>query len=467
MRRILRAHGRRAPGLVALVGALLLGGTGLGAGLAADASLERSLTVRHDDGAWQTTPRELDARVSIRDLVGSTAWLRDLDASRLAAALSPRDRDRDGPALPVRVPEGELEAWVEEIAGGVERPARDARIEDTAVASVQDLEVREARPGLAVDRRAAVDLLQEALRTGDETVRLPVGEVAPEHATEDLEAVLDELRDAVADALAEPVALVDGGQRWQVTPADLGATAHLGLDDATPPTTRGDGGGATPDVRLEADPAEVEAIIEQVAAEAERPPRDAYLDDSGGRLRIIEERDGVRVERDQAAQRLRRAVREGRGEVELPTERTVPEVTTDDYDRVLHLRQDQRRLELHVDGALARTWPVAVGRPGHETPTGRFTVGAKRHRPTWVNPSPGGWGSDMPRRVGPGPDNPLGVRALNWHRNGRDTMIRFHGTSDRDSIGRASSHGCVRLTNEDVRELYDLVPAGTPIVSAR
>lgn len=465
MRRILRAHGRLGPGLVALLGALLLGGSGLAAGLAADASLERPLTARHDDGAWRTTPRELGARVSVPDLVGSTAWLRDLDARRLAATLSPRDGDPDGPALPVRAPEDELEAWVEQVADAVERPARDARIEDTGVTSAQDLEVRDARPGLAVDRRAAAERLREALRTGSGTVRLPVREVAPEHAPDDLEGVLDDLREAVADALAEPVALVDDGRRWQVTPADLGARAHLGLEDAPPPT--GDGGDAAPRVRLEADPEELEATIDRVAAEAERPPRDALLDDTAGRLRIIEERHGVRVERDEAARRLRRALREGRGEVELPTERTAPEVTADDYDRVLHLRQGQRRLELYVDGELARTWPVAVGRPGHATPTGRFTVGAKRHRPTWVNPSPDGWGSDLPRRVGPGPDNPLGVRALDWHQGGRDTMIRFHGTADRDSIGRASSHGCVRLTNEDVRELYDLVPAGTPIVSVR
>ena len=115
---------------------------------------------------------------------------------------------------------------------------------------------------------------------------------------------------------------------------------------------------------------------------------------------------------------------------------------------------------------MVRTWPVAVGTGGSPTPTGTFTVGAKRFEPTWVNPARDRWGADLPARIGPGPDNPLGLRALNWNRvGGGDTLIRFHGTPNEDSIGEAASNGCVRMFNDDVIELYDLVPSGAMIIS--
>ena len=81
--------------------------------------------------------------------------------------------------------------------------------------------------------------------------------------------------------------------------------------------------------------------------------------------------------------------------------------------------------------------------------------------PTWVNPDPDGWGADMPEVIPPGPDNPLGTRALNWSA----PAIRFHGTSADYSIGYNASHGCVRLHMSDVEQLYELVDVGTPIVS--
>ena len=67
----------------------------------------------------------------------------------------------------------------------------------------------------------------------------------------------------------------------------------------------------------------------------------------------------------------------------------------------------------------------------------------------------------MPPEIPPGPSNPLGLRALNWSA----PAIRFHGTEATYSLGYNASHGCVRLSNGDVIQLYDLVDVGTPIVS--
>jgi lipoprotein-anchoring transpeptidase ErfK/SrfK len=193
--------------------------------------------------------------------------------------------------------------------------------------------------------------------------------------------------------------------------------------------------------------------------------RDAALDYSSGRIEIVEEQDGRAVERSLAVAALQDAVADSADAVELPVAAVAPEVTTDAYHKVLLVRQDERRLYLYLDGEVQREWPVAIGMGGSPTPTGEFTVGAKRNGPTWYNPAPNGWGANMPRVIGPGPNNPLGLRALNWDRDGYDTLIRFHGTSNVGSIGRAASRGCVRLTNPDVIELFDAVPSGTPIVS--
>ncbi|WP_396122504.1 L,D-transpeptidase [Cyanobium sp. CH-040] len=118
-----------------------------------------------------------------------------------------------------------------------------------------------------------------------------------------------------------------------------------------------------------------------------------------------------------------------------------------------------------------RRFPVAVGRPGWETPVGQFQVIELVADPIWEHPATG-------VHVPPGPDNPLGSRWIGFHRdcegrrgfNGVEVLTvegcvssGFHGTPQRDSVGRAVSHGCVRLFDEHVRELFELVQLGTPV----
>jgi lipoprotein-anchoring transpeptidase ErfK/SrfK len=64
----------------------------------------------------------------------------------------------------------------------------------------------------------------------------------------------------------------------------------------------------------------------------------------------------------------------------------------------------------------------------------------------------------------PGLNNPLGARALYIFKDGKDTLYRVHGTPDWQSVGKATSSGCVRMLNQDVIDLYDRVPQGAPIV---
>ncbi|MEB3157425.1 MAG: L,D-transpeptidase, partial [Cyanobacteriota bacterium] len=134
---------------------------------------------------------------------------------------------------------------------------------------------------------------------------------------------------------------------------------------------------------------------------------------------------------------------------------------------------DRRRKVLRVfDGRKeVRRYPVAVGMPGWETPVGRFSVIEKRANPTWEHPASG-------QLLPPGPANPLGSRWIGFHRdcrgrsgfNGQEHLVvkgcvtaGFHGTPNRGSVGRAVSHGCVRLFDEHAKELFDLVSLGTPV----
>jgi len=68
------------------------------------------------------------------------------------------------------------------------------------------------------------------------------------------------------------------------------------------------------------------------------------------------------------------------------------------------------------------------------------------------------------RVVPPGPDNPMGSRALYLYSGGKDTLFRIHGTNQPEYIGASISSGCIRMTNEDVIDLYDRVGLGTVVV---
>lgn len=107
-----------------------------------------------------------------------------------------------------------------------------------------------------------------------------------------------------------------------------------------------------------------------------------------------------------------------------------------------------------------RTWAVSIGLAKSPSPLGRFTVRAKDRNPTWHVPDSIYREMDPPRRrvVRPGPDNPLGEYRLRLSHG----TYSIHGTNIPWSIGRETTHGCVRLYPEDLEVLYPLVPVGTP-----
>ena len=140
----------------------------------------------------------------------------------------------------------------------------------------------------------------------------------------------------------------------------------------------------------------------------------------------------------------------------------------------LQLVLDRKHHQLLVlrDGQMTRRFPAAVGTTGWETPAGRFRVFEKVKEPVWTHPVSG----ELMDAQSKG--NPLGSRWIGFYRdcNGRSgwdgeqyldingcTVAGFHGTPYRWTVGRAVSHGCVRLYEENVQEVFDLVRVGTQV----
>jgi lipoprotein-anchoring transpeptidase ErfK/SrfK len=97
--------------------------------------------------------------------------------------------------------------------------------------------------------------------------------------------------------------------------------------------------------------------------------------------------------------------------------------------------------------------------------SGVAKVGNMTEWPSWV-PTPGEHErlGNIPNFVSGGPHNPMGARALYLYANGKDTLFRIHGTNQPEYIGTAISSGCIRLTNEDVIDLYNRAKIGTTVV---
>jgi len=122
----------------------------------------------------------------------------------------------------------------------------------------------------------------------------------------------------------------------------------------------------------------------------------------------------------------------------------------------LELSLSRREVTLYQNNIPIKTYPVAVGRAGWETPKGNFQILQMRQNPKWINPMTG------EAILGGDPENPLGRRWIGFWTNGQN-WVGFHGTPDPSSIGKAVSHGCVRMYNKDIEELFAKVSPGTPV----
>ncbi|AGF74763.1 ErfK/YbiS/YcfS/YnhG family protein [Bartonella australis AUST/NH1] len=144
-----------------------------------------------------------------------------------------------------------------------------------------------------------------------------------------------------------------------------------------------------------------------------------------------------------------------------------------DYDTIypagtLVVDTNARFLYLVGENGKALRYGIGVGKEGLAF-EGEGTIQYKRRWPNWA-PTEAMMARE-PERYGhlaqgmpPGPDNPLGARALYLFKNGKDTLFRIHGSHEAWSIGHAMSSGCIRLLNQDIIDLYGRVPKGSRVV---
>ena len=118
--------------------------------------------------------------------------------------------------------------------------------------------------------------------------------------------------------------------------------------------------------------------------------------------------------------------------------------------RQLVVSLEDRKLVLLEDGVVKKVYPVAVGKTATPSPTGKFQVVVRIENPTYYHP-----GVVIPA----GPQSPIGTRWIGFNQKG----YGIHGTNEPRSIGKAASHGCIRMAKADLEELFTLVGVGDEV----
>jgi hypothetical protein len=111
---------------------------------------------------------------------------------------------------------------------------------------------------------------------------------------------------------------------------------------------------------------------------------------------------------------------------------------------------EDRKLALVEDGKVKKVYTVAVGKPSTPSPVGTFKIERRVQNPTYHHDG---------KTVLPGPGNPVGTRWMGLSKHG----YGIHGTNEPKSIGKAASHGCIRMAKADLEEMYELVAVGDTV----
>jgi lipoprotein-anchoring transpeptidase ErfK/SrfK len=229
---------------------------------------------------------------------------------------------------------------------------------------------------------------------------------------------------------------------------------------------RDKGPGVEVELALRHDGKAVRRFAESVDREVARKPRNASvrieLTDvflrKGRRGRTINEHELAReigkVLLDPALNRELRA----KLNPDLP-DRTTKEVRRE-YATIVTVDRTGLKLRLFKRLRHAKTYGIAIGMAGFDTPSGLFRIQSKQVDPAWHAPNRPWAGSYAGRTIpGGAPDNPLKARWL-----GVNGSVGIHGTAEEWSIGTRASHGCIRMRVADVIQLYRRVPLGTRVL---
>ena len=209
----------------------------------------------------------------------------------------------------------------------------------------------------------------------------------------------------------------------------------------------------------------VNKFVREVADKVNVEPVDASVAAGPDSLSVVKAENGHKLRDNLLEKQLTGLLDSGKGSRNIAAKVNVtkPEVTTaevaEKYPTYLTLDRSTYQLKLWKNLELEKTYTVAVGQVGLDTPAGSYSIQDKQVDPAWHVPM-SDWAGDMAGQVVPGgvPENPLKARWM-----GIFDGAGIHGTDDEGSLGSAASHGCVRMAVSDVIDLYDRVDVGTPI----
>src|SRR3954465_7518255 len=212
----------------------------------------------------------------------------------------------------------------------------------------------------------------------------------------------------------------------------------------------------------------IDKLVKRVRKSLERQPVDAKVDLTKGFIDEHGSKTGLRVKYKTLAKEVEKTLLDpGNTEtVKIKTTVVQPKVSTSSlakkYPAGLIVDRDTFKLTLYKNLKKAKTYGIAVGQVGLDTPAGLYTIQNKAVNPAWHVPN-SAWAGDLAGKVisGDDPSNPIKARWMGIYDG-----VGVHGTSDDASIGSAASHGCIRMAIPDVIEVYNEVPVGAPIYIA-
>jgi len=284
------------------------------------------------------------------------------------------------------------------------------------------------------------------------------------------------LRREVGAPLERPITVRRGSKRFKLSAEDAGIRTDVKgmVEEALRASRQGnlvsrsyrDLTGAEEDVAVRArvsySQAATARLVARVRKGIDRPAKDAELNFPS--LDQVKEQTGVAVRHRRLARRVRRAMLAVDSRtVRVPVKVLQPEVTRAElaakYPVLMVVNRGGFQLSLYKNLKLQKTYPIAVGQVGLETPAGLYNVENKAVNAAWSVPN-SDWAGSLAGTVVPGgaANNPLKARWL-----GIFAGAGIHGTDDTASLGTAASHGCIRMAIPDVIELYDQVAVQTPI----
>jgi lipoprotein-anchoring transpeptidase ErfK/SrfK len=286
------------------------------------------------------------------------------------------------------------------------------------------------------------------------------------------------IKNQVVAPLKQPVVVSYDGKDYTLSPdqlhekADIDGMVQEAIDrsrqgnilDRVSRYASGGDVSANLEPRVSYDKSAVKDFVNQLADQINQDPVNATVVPSGGRLQQEAGEPGSAVDASQMTDAINSAARSPGRDQTIPAvvTTTKPEVNKKDlaqaYPRYVYIDRGSYTLRFYHHLRLEKSYPIAVGQQGLETPAGLYHALDKQVDPSWHVPNSAWAGSLAGQVIPPGPSDPLKARWI-----GIFDGAGIHGTDEISSLGSAASHGCVRMSIPDVIDLYDRVDVGDPI----